>query len=244
MNVVILCSGEGSRFLKNGILTPKPLFKINNHPLFWWAARSTIQSFMPKKLYFSVLKKHNEKHNLSKEILHYFPQGKIIEIEKVTGGAAETAFFCCEAIKNTDPLMFVDCDLFFNSLNSLNIFINNLENKIHTIFTFKSSNPNYSYVELNNEHVIKIREKKVISNTAMAGIYVFFDKFFFIDLYKELTRRKIEGELYLSNILSILISKRYPVKIVALENHLSFGTPTEIDNLNELEIANAFRFVK
>ena len=241
MNKVILCAGHGYRFSKQGIKQPKPLFQINNFPLLWWSAKSAIKSFKVKNLYFAVLSKHVEEFSIDHKILKYFPDAKIIKIKEVTRGAAETAFLASSFIDNDEPISFMDCDFFFHS-NKINL--SKLNNNQYYIFTFKSSNPNYSFALIKNNIVIKVREKRVISNDAIAGIYIFNDKKNYLDLYQRFLKKNPNDEYYLSSILSIILNNNKDIVYNhKLDSHLSMGTPLEISKININDLDNALNIL-
>lgn len=241
MNKIILCAGHGYRFSKQGIKQPKPLFQINNFPLLWWSARSAIKSFKVKNLYFAVLNKHIDEFGIDEEILKYFPSAKIITIKDVTKGAAETAFLASSFVNNNEPISFMDCDFFFNSNK---IDLSKLNNNQYYIFTFKSSDPNYSFALIKNNIVIKIKEKKVISNDAIAGIYIFSNKTNYINLYQKFLKKNPNDEYYLSNILNIILDNNKDIVYNhKLDSHLSMGTPLEISKININDLDNAFNIL-
>ena len=55
INLIMPMAGEGSRFAKNGIYTPKPLIEIKGKPFFYWSAQSILKNVEIKELVFVVL---------------------------------------------------------------------------------------------------------------------------------------------------------------------------------------------
>lgn len=234
MNKIILCGGHGSRFKIQGIEVPKPLFEVMNYPLFWWSAISAIKCFGNEDIFFAVLRDHIKNNKIDVEIKKYFPHAKIIIIDKVTSGAADTALYCIEHINNLNPVLFIDCDIYFDIDHSKDITRNN-NNKIHTLFSFKSNNPNYSYALIKNNFVINTAEKKLISNDAIAGIYFFINKNDFLFFYNKACDKN-NKEFYLSYLFNAILKTNNLITNTPLSNHLSLGTPEEINKIPKLEL--------
>ena len=64
LHVIMPMAGEGSRFLKEGWTTPKPLIDLKGIPLFKRAIGSVAVAGAPMKYSFIVRKEHIDKYHI------------------------------------------------------------------------------------------------------------------------------------------------------------------------------------
>lgn len=159
MNLIILAAGLGSRFLGISDI-PKPLIKFKHKPLFWWSACSAYSMGIFDEVFFIILKEHAKNFSLDEQIIKLFPNSKIIQINELTSGPAETARKSLEYIQNNKALAFCDCDLAFD-FNEKFIRKEMFDNNDALLTLFKSKNPNFSYAKINAKNkIILTAEKK------------------------------------------------------------------------------------
>ena len=94
--------------------------------------------------------------------------------------------------------------------------------------TFKSSSKNYSYAQIENNKVKKTAEKKVISNNAITGCYIFKNKFTYAKNFIEYNKVCDYKELYLSGIFNTMIKNGFNIKNIPVSFNISLGTPEEL----------------
>ena len=227
INLIIPAAGAGSRFSKNGISIPKPLINLSGKPFFYWSVISVAKYCELNSLTFVVLKEHIEKWSIDKEIYRYFPEASIVELDKITSGAAETCYKGLSNINDNYPVLFNDCDNFFMS-SELNSYLS--ENTIDcdaALVTFKSNEDKYSYVEYDSDrNVVGTVEKKVVSSDAICGAYLFRSAAKFIELYDKYLKDCPYNELFVSGLYN---QKPLNIKIFNSDAHIPFGVPEEYD---------------
>jgi len=230
MNLVVIAAGRGSRFLKSGIIEPKPLVIFNGKPLFWWAAKSAMSDGSFDSLHFAVLVDHVLKFEIDKVITEFFPNAIIHIIDRVTSGAAETASIVAKCINGNSPVAFLDCDLTFE-FEDCNNFLPLFNGYFSAaICVFESSDPAYSYVKYNEANeLIGTIEKEVVSNHAIAGLYAFETANVFLDYYYKYASNCPYKELYMSGILNEMIRSNQNIQTIPIKSHLSLGTPAELE---------------
>lgn len=233
INVVILMAGEGKRVKNSEHSMPKPLIDIAAHPMFYYATKS-IQKILPGcDISFVTLRKHSEKYNICDTICKYFPKAKIHIIDKVLNGPVLSAIEGLKIIDNNNPIVFCDCDLTF-LINNFDVKINKFFNEGFDgmLLSFYSHNPEYSYIEYDENRLCKrIVEKKVISNQAVCGGYFFKN----IETFHNYALKVIKTnsqECYMSNVIERMIMDNKKVYVCSVDEHLSFGTSEEIDSLD------------
>ncbi|RAS55675.1 nucleotidyltransferase-like protein [Vibrio diazotrophicus] len=231
VNLLMPMAGRGSRFSKSGYSLPKPLVKLNGKPFFWWSIMSISRSVEITTLTCVILKEHIEKFDIDKKILSYFPEARFVILEDVTSGALETAISGLKCINNDLPVIINDCDHAFE-VNKLSESINLLkesENLDGYLCHFKSDSPAYSYGQYDqSEKLIETVEKRVISNLAIAGAYIFKSKQLVSLYYEEYKNNCLYDELFISGLYNFMVSDGKVIKGILLDSHLSFGTPDEL----------------
>ena len=179
LHIVMPMAGEGSRFLKEGWTTPKPLIELNGQPLFKHAISSVTDKDIQMKYSFIVRQEHIDKYQIDKGIRSFLPEANLFSVVKTTRGAVETCLIAENAIADDDAVIVMDCDLEFRSKKFMEIIKQILNKPIEeatggALVSFESNEPRYSYAALGEDgFVARTAEKEVISNHALCGAYFF-----------------------------------------------------------------------
>ncbi|SDN47865.1 dTDP-glucose pyrophosphorylase [Fictibacillus solisalsi] len=228
MNIVIPLAGKGERFKKEGYSTPKILVDVMGVPMFYWALRSIeplLKKFPPT---FVCLREHLKTTDLKRKIYEYCPNAIIIECSTPTNGQAESVLQAQLFLDQTKPLLVFNGDTF----QMAPYFEKSLMDaaKEGVIFTFKSENPAYSYVDVDQSlRVNRIKEKTVISTNACTGLYYFPQTNRFMDYtHQRLAQKETKGEIYISHIIQDLISHGDVFVESEVEICFPLGTPSEL----------------
>ena len=118
LHIIMPMAGEGSRFLKEGWTTPKPLIKLHDKELFLRAIGSVKVEDAPMKYSFIVRQEHIDKYAIDKGIKAFLPEANVFSVLKTTCGAVETCLMAESAIADEDAVIVMDCDLEFRSKKS------------------------------------------------------------------------------------------------------------------------------
>lgn len=229
IHLIMPMAGAGSRFSKDGYREPKPLIKILDKPFFYWSTMSIKKYVDIQDLVFIVLQQHIDEFKIDKEIKKYFPEAKIVIIPEVLNGAVLTCLKAKKEINDNFPVVFNDCDHIFYC-SKFNEFANSgkFEKIDGALLTFKSDDPKFSYLELdNNENVIKTVEKQVVSNYAICGAYYFKNFSIFENIAETYLQNCQYKEFFVSGIYNIMAKQDMKIKNFAVDEHLAFGTPEE-----------------
>ena len=179
LHIIMPMAGEGSRFLKEGWTTPKPLIELNGQPLFKHAISSVTDKDIQMKYSFIVRQEHIDKYQIDKGIRSFLPEANLFSVVKTTRGAVETCLIAENAIADDDAVIVMDCDLEFRSKKFMEIIKQILNKPIEeatggALVSFESNEPRYSYAALGEDgFVARTAEKEVISNHALCGAYFF-----------------------------------------------------------------------
>lgn len=232
MNILIPMAGLGSRFDINTYKYPKPYIILKEKSMIEEAIESLD---IEGNIILIVNKEQLNKYKRGREIINNLKNSyeniKIIESDKKLQGAAST---CLEAknhinnlegllIANSDQIMKWDGREFTNYLNS--------NNDDGVIVTYSSTSPKNSYVKLNNNKVIKVVEKKVISNIATIGLYYWkHGEMFVNDCEDMISKGKKElGEYYVAPVYNESINKSRVISIYPTDKFHLVGTPKDFD---------------
>lgn len=229
-------AGEGSRFLKEGWTTPKPLIELNGQPLFKHAISSVTDKDIQMKYSFIVRQEHIDKYQIDKGIRSFLPEVNLFSVVKTTRGAVETCLIAENAIADDDAVIVMDCDLEFRSKKFMEIIKQILNKPIEeatggALVSFESNEPRYSYAALGEDgFVARTAEKEVISNHALCGAYFFASGRRFKQIAHLLLAEPAftKPEYYVSLLFNYLLKDGEKVWLAPMEEYYSYGTPEEL----------------
>ncbi len=239
MNIIIPLCGKGERFKNNGYILPKPLIKVFNKEII---------SYVLDNIYNTNNNIHilyNENVMINKFISFIkekYPLINLIYINKQTDGAAETLLYGLDSICNNNPCLVLDGDMYY-TIDIVDIIRNNINNNQVVYFKTTSTTPEYSYILLDDNKIIDIKEKELISQNANTGAYYFSD----IHILKEKTKYiinnniKSQNEYYISCIVKEYLNNSidfYGTEINS-NNIINLGTPLNVNKY----INNTYAFL-
>ena len=226
-------AGAGSRFIKAGYQIPKPFIDVNGKMMIERVLDSLKINDADYTLVIQKAFKIQYKDYLDILTRKYYVQ--YVEVEKMTSGACCTALAAHEIINNNEPVLFADSDNFFKNGIIYTFIDNSIKNNYDgALLTFMTDKPCFSYAQIDeNGLVILTREKEVISNHAITGIYYFkkgsdFVKFAISMLiYGDLTK----NEYYMSNVYNYAIraKKRIGIMDIGKDDWCCVGTPEQLN---------------
>ena len=236
LHIIMPMAGEGSRFLKEGWTTPKPLITLKGIPLFKRAITSVNIEEAPMKYSFIVRQEHIDQYHIDEQICNILPNAHIFSVSKTTRGAVETCLLAKPAIDPEDSIVVMDCDLEFRS----KAYIEEIKRILKTpitqvnggmVVSFESNLPKYSYAEINSKGlVVRTAEKEVISNHALCGAYFFSSAQGFLNAANKLLNEPVftKPEYYVSLLFNYLLKAGETVRLITMEEYYSYGTPEEL----------------
>ena len=237
LNFIIPMGGEGKRFKNSKFNKPKFMIETKNKTLLEWAIQSLPLDFAHK--IFFIIRKNDEQNFRVKEFIKKIMKEKfsnikfeILLLSKNTRGQAETVLNCKKYINNDRGLLIFNNDTYFKSTRLKSRLLSMRNQKIDGILgIFNSNNPEYSFVKIDNENkVIKTKEKKVISNFASTGMYIFSKGSDFIKSVEYAIEEEIlsKNEFYISELYNILIKEGKKFTVDIADEFVTLGTPEDI----------------
>ena len=240
--LVVLClAGLGQRFLDGGYKTPKFLLLNNDKETTILELIITNFVLSGNDEFLLMLNKRHKKWK--KTILNIERKLNVnfhLHFVSDTRGQAETAYIATQILKenfsndeiSNNPIAFHNGDtiLIKRNFNTIKKIIRNNVNGV--VDTFNSNSKNFSYVSLDHEGLVKeIIEKKVISNRATSGLYVFSNYDTYRTFYKKIDFGK--KELFISDVYTQALNSN--LKVFNLHNEnlrdtIVLGTPSEYED--------------
>lgn len=231
-------AGQGVRFQRSGVRTPKPLVDLFGRPFFWWSTESVLRSTAVRELVFVVLDDHVERFRIDAVIRDFYPFAHVVSLPEPTSGAAESAAIGVDALETKGPIAVNDCDHAFRAAG-LQRVVDGLTGSVEgALLGFSADAPAYSYVRFDGDRrVIGTVEKQVVSNLAIAGCYLFADATTFRERYAAYRLACAYDELFVSGIYNEIIEAGGEVIVHELEHHVAFGTPDECHRVRREDLA-------
>ena len=232
LKLIMPMCGEGSRFVNAGYDKPKPLIDAGGLPLFVRSVECIRVEF-DEKIFLT-----RQQHGLKSDILRWYPDATVIEIDHLPQGTALTLLYAREHwqdgssifIANSDQMVDYDPADFYRVRN------NELDAGI-AIFDCPEQDPKWSYAEVDNSNmrISRVAEKDPISEWATVGYYYFKDGRVFESAVDSMVRAKdtVNNEYYTCPAYNYLINRTvegWPVKRMQ-----GLGTPEDLDEFHRTQ---------
>ena len=204
MDLLIPCAGRSSRFPTS---RPKYLLTMPDGKLM---IQSTTESFLPHfdRIFFGVLKEHDEKFHSSDILKKLFPQSEVFVLDEVTRGQAETIVKMLKHFDISGSFLVKDSDSHFIPSSTYE------SNKNYVSICDAKKSPeillyNKSFVEISNQSYILRTSLQIISNFFSCGGYFFSSASDFIENFHKYEEMQMEGEFFISNVIDVMIDNNH-----------------------------------
>ncbi|MBX7490840.1 glycosyltransferase family 2 protein [Helicobacter turcicus] len=238
MNILIPMAGLGSRFAKEGYVKPKPFIDVLGKPMIVRVLENL--AYKDANYFLIAQRQHLEQE---KELVAQIQKDfnvKFIAIEKLTQGTACTALYARKFINNSTPLLIANSDQIIDINIALFIkdaFERKLDGSI-LCFIDKEKNPKWSFVKVQDDLVVELKEKEVISDIATVGIYLYAQGSFFVNACVDMMIEQdlVNGEFYTAPSYNYLIKEGKKIGIYNIDfNQMhGIGTPQDLKNYEAL----------
>ena len=260
MKIVIPMAGKGSRFMEAVDLNPeykkpKPLIKILGKPMVVWAIESLPfihlihrpskykNKVLPNQLIFICRGDHQKDFKIADELRRLFGKNiKIILIDKITRGAAETVLRAKGYINSDEDIIISDSDHFFDG----SFLYKKIRNKnkvtmgIIPVWIPPDREPKWSYALVKRGHRIVAvgeKDKSLADQGAYAnigGYYFSSGKLFVKEVEKAIKENDLTGdegkkEFFVAPVYQRLINKGHKIVAALTPRVWGLGTPKDVD---------------
>lgn len=233
LNIVIPMAGAGSRFAKEGYKNPKPLIEIDGVPMI----KLVVNNLKPTKNHrfiFVCQEEHLIKYNLEAKLKEWSEGCIVVAINGLTEGAACTVLAAEKYINNDDQLMIANSDQYIDC--DINKYLSLMDADLDgLIMTMSADDSKWSYVRMENDQVIEVVEKKVISNEATVGIYNYKHGKAFVKAAKDMIgcSIKVNNEYYVAPVYNVMINNQAKVGIYNIGREFNgmygLGIPSDLE---------------
>lgn len=229
MKYILLCGGIGSRYNKYSL--PKPLNYIYGKHMIEFIVEN-----IPASEIFIIYNVFLDEYNF-KEIVKNKFKNKTFHfacIDYLTRGAVETAYVGTKQLSEhlyDENIVFIDND----NLHCLDSINRKFDSNFIGYGIDDSDKTNYSFIEVEDNHIINIEEKKRISNKFCCGLYGFKDQKTFLQYSEKLLddNNKTNNEFYFSQLYkSMLLSEVVVPVLVNNTKHIGSYNELTADKLN------------
>lgn len=229
MNTLIIpCAGKSSRFPN---MKPKYMLTHPDGKLMVEKAIEDINLEIFDRIIITIVKEHDDKYDVKLILSQVFENNKKVEIcllDNFTSSASETIYLTLKQMNVHGSFVIKDSD------NRVRVhFDDNIKNMIvgYDIQEHKdvTNIPAKSFLIVSEQNIIQdIIEKKVVSNIICLGVYCFKNVDDFIQAYIDMSSQNISGEMYISHLISYLLSSnKYIFEAVMAESYSDWGTIKE-----------------
>lgn len=228
MNIVITMAGLGLRFREAGYTVPKYQIEVRGKTLFEWSM-SSLENFFGEPFIFIVRKADGAANFIKTTCAAMGIDAKIIQLEKLTRGQAETAIFASELWVADEPLLIYNIDTYVEPGQLKAELIRGAG----FIPCFTAEGTHWSFVKLDDDgKAVEVREKERISNHCSIGAYYFQSARLYTELYEGFYGNDSgRVEQYIAPIYNRLIERGAAVYIqnIPAEFVHVLGTPAEVE---------------
>jgi capsule biosynthesis phosphatase len=234
MKFIILCGGIGKRC--NNYSLPKPLNLVQGRHMIEYIIEN-----IPSNEVYIIYNIFLNDYNFCEIIINKFKHKTFHFscVEYLTRGAVETAYIGIQNfnINEDENIVFIDNDN-LHTFNELKTFDNDFIG-----YSIDFYNPNYSFIQINNDTVINIEEKNKISDNYCCGFYGFKNVSNFKLYSKKLLDKnfKTKNEFYFSQLYKLIISDNKQITPFHIEKTKHIGSFNEIFNNKDIVTKSKLR---
>ncbi len=249
MKIVIPMAGRGSRFLdaqdsNPEYKKPKPLINIKGKPMIVWAIDSLAKfKINPSDLIFICRQDQEDEFKISQSLKELFSnQIKVIFIDQITKGAAETVLKAKEYINSDEDMLISDSDHYFDGSFLYDKILNKdpQTQGIIPVFIPPDKDPKWSFSLVGKDGIISAvgeKDKELAEKGALANIggYYFTHGNVFVKEVEEaifendLTGDEGKKEFYVAPIYQRLINKGMKIVAAITPKVWGLGTPKDVE---------------
>lgn len=228
MNVIIPMAGKGKRFVDAGYSFPKPLIDVNGKPMIQVVVENLN---LNANHIFICQKKHLKQYAITELISLIKPNSKILSINKITRGAAETVLLAKDYINNNDELIIANSDQWINWNTEHFLSFIRKKKADGGILSFTSTHPKWSYARIDEDGLVQeVAEKRPISNVATVGIYYFKHGKDFVNFAEQMISKNIRtnNEFYVAPCYNEMIQHGKKIYVYPVSEMRGLGTPEDL----------------
>ena len=230
-NIVVPMAGRGSRFTEQGYTDSKPFIDVNGKPMIQRVIENLNIEFDSNYEFVIVcLQEDFDKYDfrIFDDIIGH-TQYKVICLEDVTEGAAQTLLEAKDIIDNDTPMLSFNTDQMIDYNPKMFEIAKQFDGYIPC---FWGDSKDWSYARtLDNGYVQEVAEKKVISNNATAGYYYWRKGSDYVKYAEQMIEEnsRSNGEFYVAPVYNWAIQDGKKIGICIVDEIYELGTPEYLE---------------
>ena len=221
-------AGAGSRFQQMGYTFPKPLIEVEGKPMIQQVVENLNFGDEHRHI-FIVQKEHYDRFALNYLLPLIKPNCEIIQVDKVTEGAACTALLAKEFIDNDDRLLIANSDQVIDWMETPSpLYDRDIDGGV---YVFNATHPKWSFVKVDaTNKVVEVAEKKPISDIATTGIYFWRRGKDFVRCAEQMIEKniRVNNEFYIAPVFNEIIAEDKLIGIEYVNKMWGIGTPEDL----------------
>tara|TARA_R110002167_G_scaffold366296_1_gene594555 strand:+ start:5462 stop:6181 length:720 start_codon:yes stop_codon:yes gene_type:complete len=230
VKILIPMAGEGSRFAKEGFTFPKPLIDVNGRPMIQKVVENL--DFISEYI-FLVRKEHRIKYEGLIDTLERITNNscKIVEVDRLTEGAACTALLAKDYIDVDEDLLIANSDQFIEYQKQNFLSLKSMTTADAIVWTFNAVHPKWSFVKTNSRgYITEVAEKRPISDIATCGIYWYRKGSDFVKYAEKMVEKniRVNNEFYIAPVYNELIEDSKSLIPFYVNKMWGLGTPEDL----------------
>jgi len=230
VKILIPMAGEGSRFAKERFTFPKPLIEVNGRPMIQKVVENL--DFISEYI-FLVRKEHRIKYEGLVDTLKRITNNscKIVEVDRLTEGAACTALLAKDYIDVDEDLLIANSDQFIEYQKQNFLSLKNMTTADAIVWTFNAVHPKWSFVKTNSRgYITEVVEKRPISDIATCGVYWYRKGSDFVKYAEKMVEKniRVNNEFYIAPVYNELIEDNKSLIPFYVNKMWGLGTPEDL----------------
>ena len=159
------------------------------------------------------------------------PNCKIVEVDKLTEGAACTALLAKEYINKDTPLFFANSDQFVEWDSNEFLYKMNETNADGGIVSFRATHPKWSFAKIDEKGLVtEVAEKNPISDIATVGYYYWKHGSDFVKYAEDMIEKdiRVNNEFYVCPVFNQAIEDGKEIRTYDIPKMWGLGTPEDL----------------
>jgi NDP-sugar pyrophosphorylase family protein len=246
IQILVPMAGPSEFFKPEDYPFPKPLIEVGGLPMIQRVIENLQTIGEDLAFTFIVQQEHIARFSLDRTLKLLAPNCTIISLRADTRGGLCSALMAIDTFKDDAPLIIANSDQILEvDLRSL---IQSFEEAKAAagVPTFESIHPRWSYVLVNQDHLVEQAvEKRVVSRHAIAGLYYFRNSRLFVEAaFRHLaSNQSVAGNFYIAPVLNELIldGRIVAAREIGSDHYFSFYSPPKLKEYEDTLLVGRFR---
>ena len=220
MNIIIPLGGVGKRFSDNGYTKPKPLIKVLGKEIIFWLLESL--NIQDSDIVYIPYNEYLDGFEFKEVVNSIYPNIKLTSLP-TTNGPSETIKLCINHFNIKGKIVLLDGDTWYSE--DILSKIRKNDNNLTTYFKSTTLEPLFSYIKLDNNQIVDVKEKVKISDNANSGCYVFKSA---EQVLEYIDKIESKSEKFISDIIKEMLKDKIYFSSVEVKDFYVLGTPQQI----------------